>query len=516
MKFGLLRVSAIVLILMMALSLFTGCGGKDDPEPGVTTTKSTTTSTTESESAEEPVEVTLFLSGWRAGVPTDNYVVNKIQEMTNTKWNIIISTDEIPQLNTLIASGDIPDILTWGGEEYFTYQLIEDGLLVPLCEHIDKLPNLYEKKKDFWDNFKHSDGKVYFVSAFTDDAAGVDFVPAYRKDWLDNLGYDIPETMDEFIAVATAIAHGDPDNNGIDDTYALGGNDLRMSDLIYAGHGTLRDWWIEDEDGNAVYGSVHPNMREALRVANHLYEIGAIDPEFITDDWNRWKEKLAGVLGAGCIRTHIFDVNNESNYYEPFKSACPDGEWVYAPVPKGPGYREDINMRQLSPRGWKRNGIYSGTEKLDTCLMLMDWFNTDEGIMFNRYGEEGLHYVMEDDGSVRQLVTNVGEDENGVHVGIKLVFLASEIPFLHTSAIGQEAYAFARSLATPSAVDGILVEETALYELDLQEYTENEILKIILGEIPVDEGFDNMVSEFYRRGGRELTDAYNRARAARK
>ena len=41
------------------------------------------------------------------------------------------------------------------------------------------------------------------------------------------------------------------------------------------------------------------------------------------------------------------------------------------------------------------------------------------------------------------------------------------------------------------------------------------IVKIIFGDIPVDEGFDEMVSGFYRRGGQELTDAYNKEIADR-
>ena len=59
----------------------------------------------------------------------------------------------------------------------------------------------------------------------------------YRSDWLRTLGMQPPTTMDEFIAVAYAMAQKDPDGNGKADTYGLAvesDSTWNMGNLIFA------------------------------------------------------------------------------------------------------------------------------------------------------------------------------------------------------------------------------------------------------------------------------------------
>lgn len=42
-----------------------------------------------------------------------------------------------------------------------------------------------------------------------------------RKDWLDNLGLEVPKTMEDLEKVLTAFVEEDPDGNGVDDTTGL-------------------------------------------------------------------------------------------------------------------------------------------------------------------------------------------------------------------------------------------------------------------------------------------------------
>ncbi len=44
---------------------------------------------------------------------------------------------------------------------------------------------------------------------------------AYRKDWLDKFGMDVPTTLDEYYAFAKAVALEDPDGNSKNDTFAF-------------------------------------------------------------------------------------------------------------------------------------------------------------------------------------------------------------------------------------------------------------------------------------------------------
>lgn len=506
MKFKLVKLLAFSLVLIIGISLFAGC------VPIQQTGTPTTTAPLPTE-PEGPAEITVFLRERWAGVPFDGEIIKGVQEKTNTKWHIIVGTDLDAQLNTLFAARAYPDIITFGGEELYLQSLIKDGILLPLDEHLDKLPNLYEKKKGIWDKLKAGDGKVYHVPGVTEANGGVDVLMSYRKDWLDKFGFEIPETIEEYITVADAFSNQDPDGNNIKDTFAIGarqGSLGRFGDFIFAAHGVLPYFWIEEDDGSLVYGSVHPNMREALKVAAHLFEIGAIDPEFITDSSSTYNAKLtSGVYGACAIFRTNFDPTN-ATLYIPFKEKVPNGEWVFADIPKAATYREDINLRATSPRGWVRTGIYAKSKEVDACLRVLDWMNTDEGIMYSQYGVEGEHYEFKD-GVVKKLV----DEETSRALGIYELYIGSEVLPLDYTPELQASTNFCKSRASFSAADGLIVEEATLYELDLEEYTNSQIIRIIFGEVPVDEGFDEMVSEFYRRGGQELTDAYNRAKKAK-
>ena len=44
-----------------------------------------------------------------------------------------------------------------------------------------------------------------------------------RKDWLDNLGLDMPKTVDELYETAKAFTEKDPDQNGKNDTIGFAG-----------------------------------------------------------------------------------------------------------------------------------------------------------------------------------------------------------------------------------------------------------------------------------------------------
>lgn len=519
MRSRLFKFAVFFLVLVFSLSLLSGCdkGGGGSGETTTTTkatTKSTASGTTAATTAapEKPTKLKVFLRNRWSGVDFDNFMVEYIQEKTNTEWEIIVGTDLVAQLNVLFASKDIPDLLTFPGDDNFERQMVNDGILLPLDEHLDKAPNLYERRKNIWDLMKHDDGHVYSINCCYSVNGGVDILLTYRKDWLDKLGFDIPETIDEYIAVADAVSNRDPDGDNQKNTFAMGGSDYRYHQHVFAAYGVFREYWLE-YNGELVSGWVHPNMREALRTMRHLYEIGAIDPEWLTDDWNRTKAKFVeGVYGAMSYSRYIFDTNNTNDYYAPFKANNPDGELVYALTPKGPGYSEDVNFRGLSPRGWVRNGVYAGTKELDAVMRVIDWMSTEEGQMTNFYGIEGQHYIIDDNGVVVRLVS----DEGMKQLGLTQCYIVTDWLELHSSPESMAVTEFGAKYATYSKNDGLFVEESQLYETDLNEYCKNQVLRIILGDVPVDEGFDEMLREWDKRGGKELTAAYNKAYQARK
>jgi len=267
-----------------------------------------------------------------------------------------------------------------------------------------------------------------------------------------------------------------------------------------------------DTDGKLIFGSVHPNAREALRILNKLYEMGTIDPEYLTDSGARFKEKyINGVYGATMLPVQIFDKNNLNDYYKPFHDKFKDGVWVTGPVLKGPGYREDIGFYKTSQRGWLWTAVSAKTQEVDAVMRVLDWLSTEEGIMFTNYGVENEHYTIKDN-----VVTSLVSAEGQKKFGITDCVIAFEYVFLDTSKEFQEAKEFANSVGTNDAADGIIVPEIEKYWSDLNSYQKTMLNKIIVGEVPVDSGFDTLLDEWKKRGGEELTAALNKAYQQRK
>ncbi|MBD2844034.1 extracellular solute-binding protein [Paenibacillus sp. IB182496] len=458
----------------------------------------------------EPDELTIY--AYNDGIGLNDGAIKYIEEKTNTKLNITtgIGEEMESKLNVMLASGDIPDIIQYQTDET-ELKYAGSGILLPLNEYFDKAPQLEaSRSEEVWQAMTHADGNIYTVGIQT---PSVHFVTMYRKDWLDKLKLEVPTTIDEYYAVADAVSNGDPDGNGKKDTYAFGasGELGRYFDHVFGAFGVLPDYWME-RDGRIVNGTVQPEAKEALLFLNKMYENGLIDPEFITDDGNRNKNKFkAGVYGAQANFIWVFDSNNLNNYYTPFKEANPNGEWIEGPVLKGPG-TESVGMRMLSQRGWLKTSITKDSKNIDAALRLLDWLASEEGNRFVNYGLEGEHYQVDEKGIIKKTV----EVEEAKKYGIDKFVLAKSVSFDTATPRFLEVKDFTEKNALSEPADGILVPEIGKFGKDLKAYTNTEYLKMIVGEMDIDKEFDKFVQEWNDRGGKEFTDALNAAYQERK
>lgn len=505
------RLVALGLAVGLVGSSLAGCsGGTTETKTASTTTASsggTQAAATEAAKA-EPDELTIFLTN--KNIVDGSYAKTYIEEQTNTKLNIIqTTTAELDnKLNITLASGDIPDLIqcettTMEG------QLLESGIFLPLNEYFDQYPNIKNSRsEEIWEKMTYSDGNIYSIGISTQNPLSM---IAYRQDWLDLFGMEVPETIDEYYEFAKAVALEDPDGNGKADTFAFGGYqsiDVVWFDHIFGAYGALPNFWME-KDGQIVNGSVDPQMKEALVFLNKMYTEGLLDPEFITDDAKRWQAKVkAGTYGAGVTKIHIFDHNNWSNYYEPFISAYPDGEHVMGPVLQGAS-DEPVGIRKASDRGWLRTFVYKDGN-VDAALRLLDFLTSEEGNKFAQYGLEGEHYEMDGDLLVRSI-----SDEETSELDLNKFFIGNTVLFDHSSQELFDAFEFSKEISIADPTDGIFIDELNEDYPKLEEITNIRYMEMIVGETPIDTGFDAFVQEWNERGGEELVAALNEAYQAR-
>ncbi|MFK7692200.1 extracellular solute-binding protein [Paenibacillus sp. HJGM_3] len=222
------------------------------------------------------------------------------------KW-IATSGDEMTQkMNVMIASDDLPDFLAVSSIQL--KQLIEAGMVQDLTSVYEKYAAPLTKK------FMNEDGPEQLNSAKFNgklmaipntnssmDGASILWV---RTDWLKKLNLPEPKTMDDVVKIAEAFAKQDPDGNGKADTFGLGlnkgigGGGIMGLGGFFNGFHAYQGSWVKDASGNIAYGSIQPEMKNALLKLQDMYKNGLLDKEFGVKDGNKAGEDLvAGKIG---------------------------------------------------------------------------------------------------------------------------------------------------------------------------------------------------------------------------
>jgi ABC-type glycerol-3-phosphate transport system substrate-binding protein len=470
-----------------------------------------------------PPVVRVLSGGWFG---TD---YNKVETtaLLEKKFNVdlqIVTTgwgDEYRQRQQIMmGSGDYPEIMTIDSNAV-EVNYATSGALLPLNKYFDRYGNLknYLPNK-IWDIMRFPDGNIY--AAPTTLAAG-DGTPLlgeatiqYRLDWLQKLGMSVPKTTDEYFKVAVAMTKGDLNGTG-EKTYAIVGKNgmLFFFDPFLGAFGAGGNYWIQ-RNGKVENLALQPGAKPALQWLNKLWNAGAIDPEIITDNDDRWVQKwrLHAIGGATYGYSHATDKSNYYDFRAQFLKYNPKGEVVVGPPLVAPGYEKAANAGPaMSQRGWMRSVIVSKAKNAMAALPILDYIASKEGRMLYNFGVEGKDYTVRADGSISFTAT----EERRRTFGIDLY----HVPIIRPSSYGAASLEYQNKLLSwnPArvllATDTLLINEVGEYDQVLTDFVNDEFVKMIVGQIPVDGGYESFVTEFNRRGGKQLGDALNAALAKR-
>lgn len=219
-----------------------------------------------------------------------------------TKW-VVADTKLDEKINLSIASNDLPDAISVNASQL--QSLIKNDQIQDMTKIWERYPTPelraneeYQNKVGFVPSTKN--GKIYGMPLTGDFGESIPILYV-RKDWLAKVGLTAPKTIDELINVAKAFVNNDPDGNSKKDTYALA-LDMNLGrttmDSIAAAYKAYYKMWIKDSSGKIIYGSVQPEMKQALTTMQELYKMGAFDPEFAVKDNGKMAESItAGKIG---------------------------------------------------------------------------------------------------------------------------------------------------------------------------------------------------------------------------
>ncbi|MFW6313499.1 MAG: hypothetical protein ACOC2N_06415 [Spirochaetota bacterium] len=344
------RLMVIALIAFVALGVFAAgqgeAGGGADREM-----------TGPLEKYDPPLTVKVWRSDNNRTYPegqslTDNIWTRAIEEELGIVFDyvwIAPNNEMDAKINTTLAAGDLPDVLTKLNLEQY-YNLARVGRLAPMSELLETYDvGEIRKYLDYGPGVTRKmltiDDEIYGWGRGPELANVKPFVA--RGDWLDAVGRDeMPENIDDIIDLLYEFSEEDPDGNGQDDTYGLLASSAFLGgsaplETFFATHEAYPNIWVEHE-GALVYGSIMPETRDALEVLRQLHADGVLSPEWpVFGAWSEAPDEVAqDKVGAAFAQQwwHNWDgpsatvVDNPRMRWDHVIPRTQNGEYIKFPL----------------------------------------------------------------------------------------------------------------------------------------------------------------------------------------
>lgn len=319
------------------------------------------------------------------------------------RYQILGATGSLPDVfvNLTLSSTDCNDSATYA-------DMINNHSIRALPEDLSNYPILDELMNSLT-YLQYSDGKFYCIPriSFNDSILqATDAAMIVRKDWMENLGIDTPQSYEEFASMVTAFAKEDPDGNGINDTIGYNVNNLSV----------LGKWvilglepdcniftWIE-EDGRYIPSWSTKKFQNVVGKYQELYQSGGLDPDFYTKTpVNVLEDFASGRLGALEHKSSpsvlmelktLWDANNTLSFEE-----CVDILPIF-PADDGVRYSNSSNAF------WSESFISASVDdaKMERILALFEFLLSEQGLQLCHYGFEDIDYSIDDDGNYQCLI----------------------------------------------------------------------------------------------------------------
>ena len=316
------------------------------------------------------------------------WVFDEMERRTGIRWNIetVDSAGWSEKKSLAFATGELPDFFMTGLDNFDVINYGSQGVLTPLSELIDEyapnITSILEARPDIRKSIAAPDGRIYHIPSMNLSERERSQRRSYiNTTWLDNLGLEIPETIDEFYDVLRAFKDEDANLNGDpNDEIPAGGmyNAYFAIDIpVLVAFGFVNPR-IDTVDGRVVFVPVQDNYREYLRFMERLYSEELLDPEYFIQDRSQFVAKGSqdkyGVFSywASWVMTRAEESYNQYWGWPPMTSEFNSKQmWPASSVSLSGGY-----------------AIVSDTAKKEGLVRLIDYFWTLEGRMMVRVGPE--------------------------------------------------------------------------------------------------------------------------------
>ncbi|MFB9274651.1 hypothetical protein [Cohnella cellulosilytica] len=405
----------IGLSAALFLSILSGCSGGAKSGGNAASSPSAAGSSASGPADPLAEHMDISVSWWGIGVgfePRDE-VLQKLENDFNVTFKPVdIGWDNYKEKSQVwAAAGQLPDIITHSitSDTPAIYnEWVSQQLIHALPDDMSAYPNLSKVFEIEGVESIRRDGKLYAIPRMTFPTDrmwavwAVDGAVYVRKDWMEKLGIEDPQSFDEFKAMLKAFVEQDPDGNSKNDTQGIVMNTFGYFKNVFSA--TFPEFgnkgWLK-EDGKWIPFYASSKMDEVLRQARALYKEKALDPDFAVAKAGERNQQFYqnkagalalttnGVFGASGVKAEWEKNNPGLNFYDHVKILHP---WAD---------ENGVKYRNVNSPWWSESMINAEVDdkKLDRILRIYDWLLSSEGKELFDYGIEGKDYTKNADGT---------------------------------------------------------------------------------------------------------------------
>lgn len=309
------------------------------------------------------------------------------------------------QLNLMFASNDLDDVIIRGGVDIEEYGVTQ-GLLIPLDEYINEeiMPNYASRLNinNAGDSIPASDGKSYYIGYLIAQNVNHQGTWYINQTWLDELGMEVPTTIDELTEVLRAFK---ANNMGGENTIPFSASTFNpnapetvWNQFASFGVPEIGYYYAVNENDEVYFTPAADGWRECAEWLHLLYSEGLMDIETLTQDSNLWANKVnAEQVGFFCY-LRLINTALQPDVYANFHSILP---------PVAEGHKAAVSQILEVPEQGARLTV-TNKHPVETLKWIDAQLET-ETMMVAANGRVGEQIILNDEGKYE--VINVPEND---------------------------------------------------------------------------------------------------------
>ena len=450
-------------------------------------------------------------------------------QMLNQASNVEMQFTEVPfmayseQFNLVCASGDLPDLL-YGVSNYFAAGLTaakEQDIIISVNDYLETCAPDYLRlidEKGLEKQVKNDNGDILQFSQLVDSLAqksgGV-----IRSDWLNALGMEVPETVDQLeealMAFKTEYGCAQPlymtnENTGANIIFAYGLPSNGVSDCMYQVDGQVR----------AVYQE--SGLKDYLERLHKWYDADLFSHDYMAVSYDPFAQAEKVLLADNDVAVWSANLNDIPSYAD----VAEEG-FLLEPLPSlvlNEG--DELHCSSMTWLEMASVSISTGCEAPDLASKWINYWYSDEGYLQYNYGVEGVTFEREGHGA--RFTEMVDSNDLGLTASqfLRLYCLAGQIPGYQaqkrtavyyddmqnkawdvwSESLGDDAYII------PSGIS-LTAEESNEYASivsDILTYASENIPRFVVGDRSFEE-WDSFVAEVEGMNLRRAIEIYQGA-----